>query len=243
MSFIIPQWPVPKNVFSYITTRQGGVSQGAYASFNLAQHVEDDPNLVTENRRQLEQNLHLALAESWLTQVHGIEVVTLPKAGPHTADAAITSQANTACVVLTADCLPVLLCNQEGSEVAAVHAGWKGLASGVLEATLAQMTSAPDTLFAYLGPAISAPHFEVGREVLTAFTKEHHEHQQAFKPAATPEVYYADLYLLARQKLSAQGVCNIYGGTYCTYQQEALFYSYRRDHGITGRIASLIYFT
>ena len=242
LSFIIPKWPVPENVFSRISTRKAGVSEGAYASFNVAQHVGDNKARVAINRQQLEQEIALSMEASWLNQVHGIEVTRLP-GGPLTADAAITTTINTVCVVMTADCLPVLLCNQSGTEVGAVHAGWKGLAAGVLETTLNEMHSKPAALLAYLGPAISQTYFEVGAEVRTCFVNLDKNHEQAFSASGRPQHYLADLYLLARQKLMRLGVKQIYGGQYCTYQEQDLFYSYRRDQGVTGRMASLIYFT
>ncbi len=242
LSFIVPQWPAPGNIVAGVTTRKNGMSLGAYASFNLADHVLDNPLYVTQNRQQLKRLLNLPGEPHWLTQVHGTKVVLLPEEQECTADAALTRTPDTVCVALTADCLPVLICNKQGTEVAAVHAGWKGLALGVIEATMAKMHSKVQDLLVWLGPAISQQHFEVGAEVLNAFVALCPEHQGAFIAAKKAGAYQADLYLIARQKLASLGVTDIYGGDFCTYAQDDLFYSYRRDHGVTGRMASLIYF-
>lgn len=240
LSFIVPKWPAPENVVAGTTTRRGGVSISAYKSFNLASHVNDNPEHVTQNREHLRTMLNLPTEPFWLEQVHGTDVAHLPEAQQRIADASCTETPNIICVTLTADCLPVLLCNQQGTEVAAIHAGWKGLAAGVIEATIDRMNSKPHTLMAWLGPAISQKNFEVGPEVLEIFINSHPEHQQAFIPSKTSGFYRCDLYLIARQKLKALGVTEVYGGEHCTYEEEDLFYSFRRD-GITGRMASLIY--
>lgn len=242
MSVIIPQWPAPENVFSAITTREGGVSLGPYANFNMGVHVGDDPAVVNENRYRLINNLSLPEMPHWLTQVHGVKALDLPaQKNILEADAAYTRARKVICAVLTADCLPLLVCNQQGTEVAAIHAGWKGLAAGVVEATIAQLKSPRNDLMAYLGPAISQANFEVGMDVFEAFLSKNKEHELAFKPGLKPNTYKADLYLIARQKLKNLKIDKIYGGEYCTYAQSQLFYSFRRDQGMTGRMASLIY--
>jgi polyphenol oxidase len=243
LSFIVPQWPVPGNIVAGVSTRKNGVSQGAYASFNIAEHVLDNPLDVAQNREQFKKLLHLPGEPHWLTQVHGTKVVLLPQEQERVADAALTRAPNTVCVAMTADCLPLLICNKQGTEVAAVHAGWKGLALGVIEATIAKMHSKALDLLVWLGPAISQQHFEVGAEVLNTFVTLSKAHEKAFIAGDKSGVYRADLYLIARQKLAALGIAGVYGGDFCTYAQEDLFYSHRRDKGITGRMASLIYFT
>lgn len=242
LSFIVPRWPAPGNIVAGVTTRKNGMSLGGYRSFNLADHVEDDAAHVAQNRQQLKNLLSLPSEPCWLTQVHGIKAVLLPEESERTADASLTRTPNTVCVAMTADCLPLLICNKQGTEVAAVHAGWKGLALGVVEATIAKIESKPQELLVWLGPAISQRHFEVGAEVVAAFVTQNAEHQQAFSASKKEGLYQADLYQIARQKLAALGVINVYGGDFCTYAEEDLFYSYRRDQGLTGRMASLIYF-
>ncbi len=242
LSFIVPQWPAPGNILAGVTTRKNGVSLGAYASFNLGDHVLDNPLNVAQNRQQLQTLLNLPKEPHWLTQVHGAEAVLLPQEQERTADAALTRTPNTVCVVMTADCLPLLICNKQGTEVAAVHAGWKGLALGVIEAAIIRMRSKPQDLLVWLGPGISQQHFEVGAEVLNTFVGLHAEHKQAFVVADKAGLYRANLYVIARQKLAILGVKDVYGGDFCTYAQEDLFYSHRRDNGVTGRMASLIYF-
>ena len=242
LSFIVPQWPAPGNIVAGVSTRKNGLSLGAYDSFNLGDHVLDNPRYVAQNRGQLKKLLNLPGEPHWLRQVHGTEVVLLPQEQERAADAALTRTPNTICVAMTADCLPLLICNKQGTEVAAVHAGWKGLALGVIEATIAKMQSKAQDLLVWLGPAISQQYFEVGAEVLNAFVVLNPDHQQAFVPTEKVGAYRADLYLIARQKLVAVGVKDVYGGDFCTYAQEDLFYSYRRDNGVTGRMASLVYF-
>lgn len=242
LSFIVPNWPAPENVVAGTTTRNGGVSVGPYKSFNLADYVDDQPWHVQQNREHLNAMLNLPAEPVWLKQVHGIQVIDLPSEKQRVADAALTKTPKIICAVMTADCLPVLLCNQQGTEVAAIHAGWKGLAAGVVEATIAKMTSKPEDLLVWLGPAISKKNFEVGEEVFAAFVKTNQEHEAALIKTQKQGYYHADMYLIAQQKLKKLGINAIYGGEYCTYGQEDLFFSHRRDQGITGRMASLIYF-
>lgn len=227
-----------------MTTRQGGVSQKPFASFNPATHVGDDPAAVAENRRLLRAGLRAGLPAEplWLNQVHGSGVASFSAPGiPGTpeADAAVARAPGQVCVVLTADCLPVLFCDQEGSVVAAAHAGWRGLASGVLERTLEAMAVPSDRVLAWLGAAIGPDAFEVGPEVRDAFTAQHPKTAKAFKPGRGDRLI-ADIYELARQRLAAAGVIRVYGGGLCTLRDSERFYSYRRD-GRTGRMASLIW--
>lgn len=236
--FIFPDWPAPKNIKSATTTRAGGYSQTPFDSFNLASHVEDKPDHVKQNRDLLIQELQLPSEPVWLEQVHSATAIdTLNK--NNKADASYTKQKNTVCVVMTADCLPVLFCNKQGTQVAAAHAGWRGLADGILESTLEAMNENPAELMAWMGPAIGAKVFEVGDEVRDAFIKVLPQAEQAFTQIR-PGHWLADMYLLARQRLEQQGVTEIHGGGYCTYTEKDRFYSYRRD-GKTGRMASLIW--
>jgi len=238
---IIPDWPAPAGVRAACTTREGGVSAGPYASFNLATHVGDDPAAVATNRARLVEILSLPAQPHWLNQVHGSGVVTLEddSAGLPDADASTTCRAGHVCAVLTADCLPVLFCDQSGTQVAAAHAGWRGLASGVLEATVASFDAAPGDMLAWLGPAIGAQAFEVGDEVRVAFCATDPDAAAAFA-ASGPGHWRADLYRLARQRLARAGVTRVYGGGHCSHREADLFYSFRRDED-TGRMASLVW--
>lgn len=237
---IFPDWPAPPNVRAMQTTRLGGISEGPYASLNLGDHVADDPTRVAANRQRL--NPWLPTEPLWLRQVHGTAVVHAEQAGclPQ-ADAAVASTANAVCAVMTADCLPLLVCDRSGSQVAAVHAGWRGLQAGVIEAAVAQMKVQPAELLVWLGPAIGPQAFEVGAEVRQAFVSQHAEAERAFVPVVGGK-WLANLYLLARQRLGAMGISAISGGDLCTYTDAQRFFSYRRD-GVTGRMASMIWLT
>ena len=252
-SYFIPDWHAPKNVRSAISLRTGGVSEAPFNSNNLALHVEDNSGHVLANRQALVTALNLPSDPLWLDQVHGTDIVygsniqSVPKAqGVPSADGSYTDNGNIVCAVLTADCLPVLLCNQSGTQVAAVHAGWRGLCNGILRDTVQTFAQDGNQVMAYLGPAIGPQVFEVGAEVLEAFLAkaQNAEHQQAIKvafvPSSTGRKYLADLYALARAELAACGVTGVYGGKYCTFSQSEQFYSYRRDVK-TGRNASLIW--
>lgn len=238
MSLIVPDWPAPARVKSLMTTRDGGVSQAPWASFNLGDHVGDDPADVAANRACLRQQL--PVEPGWLRQIHSARVVALGQEPNPEADAAFTHKPARVCAVLTADCLPVLFCDRAGSVVAAAHAGWRGLAGGVLEATVAAMKVPPGDLLAWLGAAIGPQAFEVGDEVRQAFIARHPEAAIAFVPQPTPGKWLADIYRLARICLGAAGVQAVYGGGHCSFSEAARFYSYRRD-GVTGRMASLIW--
>lgn len=239
--FVVPHWPAPKQVKALTTCRDGGVSIGAYSSFNLARHVDDDASAVTRNRVELVAELALPADPVWLDQVHGVDVLELDQSNKqtiHQADASLSRTQGQVCAVLTADCLPVLLCKQDGSAVAAVHAGWRGLLSGVIEKTIAALGDT-EQILAWLGPAIGPGRFEVGAEVKEAFVKKNTVMQQAFRQ--TDETHHlADLYAIARMTLIQCGVKRIYGGEYCTYNDADKFYSYRREP-VTGRMASLIW--
>ena len=242
MDLIRPEWPAPANVQAAFTTRQGGVSHGVYQGLNLGLHVADDPQLVVQNRQLLTQQLALPAAPIWLEQVHGTDVLRAetPLATPPQADAAVTTTIGLPLTVMTADCLPVLFCDKAGTVVATAHAGWRGLCAGVLEKTIAAMQVAPDEILAWIGPAIGPSAFEVGDEVKAAFVA--HDPQAAAAFVAHQDKWLADLFMLARQRISAAGVSATYGGSQCTYNDAQQFYSYRRD-GQTGRMAGLIWLT
>ncbi len=233
---------MPENVGCLSTTRRGGVSSGVFASLNLGNHVGDDPATVASNRSRVVDAV-AGQPIAWLNQVHGTAVVD---AGRFTggncipdADAAFARQANAVCAVMTADCLPVLLCDDSGCVVAAAHAGWRGLLAGVLEAAIAAMSVPGPRLMAWLGPAIGPQAFEVGEEVRASFVGADPEAVAAFRAAANGK-WLADIYMLARQRLSNRGVERVFGGNFCTVGEPDRFFSYRRD-GQTGRMASMIW--
>lgn len=238
-NFLTADWPAPANVKTLITTRNGGVSQGAYQSLNLGTHVGDNPEAVRRNREIVQQQVGLPVA--YLNQIHSTIVVNVVEALGNTpdADASVDNTGKAACAAMTADCLPVLFCDKAGTVVAAAHAGWRGLAGGVLQNTLAAMNVAPVEIMAYLGPAIGADAFEVGQDVFDAFCVPMSEAADAFEDIGGGK-YLADIYALARLVLRREGVNMIYGGTHCTVLERDTFFSYRRD-GITGRMASLIW--
>ena len=235
---LIPDWPAPNNVRTLQTTRNGGTSAAPYASFNLGDHVGDVP-LAVERNLMLLQPL-LPSEPVWLKQVHGTVVADAGNAAcwPQ-ADACITSHPGAVCVVMTADCLPVLLCDDQGSVVGAAHAGWRGLCDGVIEQTVRAMNVPPQNLMAWLGPAIGPQAFEVGEEVRTAFVAQQPEAAAAFVPGDKNK-WFADIYQLAGLRLGALGITRIYGGGLCTYADQKRFFSYRRD-GTTGRMGTFIW--
>ncbi len=239
IEWLTPDWPASASVHAATTTRGGGVSAGAYASLNLGDHVGDAPAAVAENRRRVQAALGLPAAPAWLSQVHGTDVVDAAAGCGCAADAAVADRPGVVCAVLTADCLPLLLCDRAGSRVAAVHAGWRGLLAGVVEATLARLALPGSELLVWLGPAIGPDAFEVGPEVREAFLAVDTAAAAAFRPSPQGR-WLADIYLLARQRLARCGVTAVYGGDRCTVHEAQRFYSYRRD-GVTGRMASLIW--
>lgn len=243
--WIIPDWPAPPHVHAFATTRAGGVSKPPYDSMNPAGHVGDDPADVAQNRRILMADL--PSEPLWLNQVHGNEVVERAGEGdPPCADASIAREPGQVCVVMTADCLPVLFTDRAGSVVAAAHAGWRGLARGILEETVAAMKVPPEDILAWFGPAIGPDAFEVGDEVREAFVAQHRLAAIAFRPAlpgtldGAPRKWLADIYALARIRLGNIGLSAFYGAEHCTYTDARRFYSYRRN-GPTGRMANFIY--
>lgn len=239
LELIIPDWNVPKHVQAVSTTRKEGVSRQGFASLNLACHVNDNPVHVEHNRHLLKQRLELPVEPEWLRQTHSTTVIDLDHDESRDGDAAITTTLGKIAVVLTADCMPVLFCNSQGSEVAAAHAGWRGLLKGVLEQTVLQMNSTPEEILAWMGPAIGPQHFEVGEEVRELFIQ-HTPDNAHFFSLSRPGHYLADLYSIARLRLNKLGIKQVSGGGRCTYSESSTFFSYRREK-VTGRQASLIY--
>lgn len=238
LDLLFPEWPVPGNVRSLQTLRSGGCSPAPWTSFNLGDHVGDEPSRVAANRAALRD---LLPAEPlWLQQVHGLAVLDAGSpAASLEADASFARETGKVCAVMTADCLPVLFCDHAGTVVAAAHAGWRGLLAGVLESTMQRMAVPPGELLAWLGPAIGPQAFEVGDEVRAAFVARDALAASAFSPLGTGK-WLADICQLARQRLQAAGVGSISGGEWCTVSDATRFFSYRRD-GVTGRMASLIW--
>jgi copper oxidase (laccase) domain-containing protein len=261
LQYITPDWPAPPNVRALTTTRLGGASRGPYESFNLGDHVGDDPGAVQRNRELLREALNLPSEPLWLKQVHGTNVVDAASAAPGvTADGAYTNRPGIVLAALTADCLPVFLCDRAGTKIALLHAGWRGLAGGVIEAGVARLAAAGDVqggtspgprgtsvwaggdeLLAWLGPAIGPDSYEVGDEVRAAFVARDAAAARAFR-ANGPGRWRADMYELARQRLRASGVHEVQGGQHCTLREQERFFSYRRD-GQCGRMASLLWLT
>ena len=248
LDLIEPDWPAPARVRAAFTLRTGGVSGAPYDSLNVGAHVGDVSTAVEENRRRVRERLRLPREPAWLQQVHGVEVAdldvgapaALPAAsGPARADAAVTRTPGRVCVIQVADCMPVLFAACDGSAVGAAHAGWRGLAGGVLEETVRHLGVPATQLVAWLGPTIGQQHFEVGEEVRAAFVSHDPDAASAFELNARQR-WQCDLYSLARRRLSALGVRSISGGSWCTHADAARFFSYRRD-GQCGRMAALIW--
>ena len=245
---MFPSWPAPRWVRALCTTRRGGVGDPPFDRQNLAAHVGDDAGAVRDNRAALKLALKLTRDPAWLAQMHGATVVRAEqvRAGdpPPQADACVTSKPDHVCVVLVADCLPVLFCDRSGHRVAVAHAGWRGLSQGVLEATVMAMGVAPASVLAWLGPAIGPEKFEVGPEVREAFMVTDPGAAECFKPVATEgppsDRYLADIFALAKRRLGAVGVTQVHGGGICTVSDEESFFSHRRD-GRTGRMAAMIW--
>jgi len=242
-ALLIPDWPVPARVRAVVTTRAlPGASRDAYAAFNLGARCGDEPVAVAANRHALAETLGLPAAPRWLHQVHGDRSLRITEellAGEPEADAAFTTRRNTVLAILTADCLPILVSNRDGDEVAAIHAGWRGLSQNVIEHCLRRLRGPADNLLVWLGPAIGAASYEVGAEVRDAFVAHAAEAGVAFTPTR-PGHWRCDLYTLARQRFAALGVTRVYGGDFDTFRDQR-FYSYRRDGARSGRFASLIW--
>jgi YfiH family protein len=239
--YINPDWPAPDNIKAFTTLRFDGHSQPPFDSFNLSTREPADTKDALANRQQLKQELGLNNEPVWISQVHGTKAIqadACSKTGPE-ADASYTREPNTICAVLTADCLPLLVCNKTGTEVAAIHAGWKGLQAGVIEATLAELSSPAEDCLVWLGPGMGPKAFEVRDDVRDLFLAADPQAEQAFK-SINEHQWLCDIYALAKQRLHKLGVTNIYGGDRCTYTESENFYSYRRNP-VTGRMASLIW--
>ena len=235
-----PDWEAPAHVRAFVTTRAGGVSQGEYASMNLGSRSGDDAGHVARNRAIVRD--HLPSMPRWMVQVHGTDVADLDRLGDSqvaTADAAIASQPGRVGVVLTADCMPLFLADEKGTRVGVAHAGWRGMAGGVIENVVAAFGVPPSSLMAWMGPTIGPQAFEVGPEVREAFMKADAAAESAFR-AHTPGKFMADLYALARQRLARAGVTRVGGGRFCTYTDTARFFSYRREQK-SGRMGAFIW--
>lgn len=239
IEIIEPAWPAPPGVRAVVTTRNGGASEAPYDSFNLGLHVGDDGARVQRNRTRLREILGLPAEPDWIAQTHGTRAVVLEEETDRDADAAITRVAGQVAVVMVADCLPILISNRDGSEVAALHAGWRGLQAGVIASTLERMQSKPSQLMAWIGPGISRHHFEVGDEVLAAFESAVDGARDYFEAHGEGH-WMCDLAGLAARVLERLGVTGIYRDPHCSYRDAAQFYSYRRE-GVTGRMAALIW--
>lgn len=245
LDFIVPDWPAPATIKAAFSLRTGGVSRPPFDTLNIGTHVGDEPALVSENRGRIRQALSLPVEPTWLEQVHGADVVMLAQSAsaaeaPYPrADAAVTRFSRPVCAVQVADCMPVLFAARDGSAVGAAHAGWRGLAGGVLEATVRALAVDPSQLIAWMGPAIGPEHFEVGGEVREAFLSQDPLAAAAFAQNARGR-WQCDLYALARRRLQAIGISSVSGGGWCTYGDSGRFFSYRRD-GRCGRMAALIW--
>ncbi len=240
IEIIEPDWPAPPGIRACFTTRRGGVSAAPYDSCNLGLHVGDAEMSVLANRAALRAQLNLPAEPCWIAQTHGTDVVLLEADASRDADAAITREPGNVAVVMVADCLPILLCNRRGDEVAAVHAGWRGLQRGVVEAALAAMHSSPGDLMAWIGPGITQPNFEVGGEVRDAFGAAIDGAARYFIASPRAGRWLCDLAGLAERVLEQRGVARVFRGSGCTFRDRDEFFSYRRD-GVTGRMAALVW--
>lgn len=239
--YLFANWSAPENICAFTTTRNGGVSEEGYESLNLSLSSGDKVERVMKNRQKVIDDNGWGSEPLWLRQVHGTHVIDAEVCDAVSeADAVVSRQVGLPAMVMTADCLPVLFCNDSGTCVAAAHAGWQGLAAGVLESTVAAMKCLPSELIAWMGPAISQEYFEVGAEVRDAFLEKDAEASQGFIPGKGDR-WYADLYMLARQRLDCLGITRVYGGDCCTHAQEKLFFSYRRDGKVSGRMTSAVW--
>jgi len=245
-SYILPDWPAPQGIKAYSTTRIGGCSKKPFDSFNLAKHVDDNNNEVLFNREKLKTDLHLPNSPIWLEQIHScnlvdldsLEQISIQKPRILTADGSFTSNPNRICTVMTADCLPILLCNKKGTWVASIHAGWRGLADGIVQKAINAYAGTSQELIAWMGPAIGQDQFEVGFDVKQKFEISVKE-VESFFIEKNDNKFLCDLYGICRNILQQYKI-QTYGGQWCTYSQESQFFSYRRD-GATGRMASLIW--
>lgn len=240
LDLIIPDWPAPNWIKAYTTTRVGGFSHAPYNSLNIATHVGDNLNDVSKNRQLLQNNLHLKNPIIWLEQIHGNTAISADRPiDSLTADAIYSKTEQTVCAIQTADCLPLLICCSSSYVVAAIHAGWKGLSNDIIENTINALALPPQDILVWLGPAIGPHAFIVGEEVFQSFTEKDQTAKMAFKPINN-NLWQANLYKLAQQRLHKLGITSIYGGHFCTFIDDHRFFSYRRDK-ITGRMLSLIW--
>jgi len=237
---LTPDWPAPANVKAFSSTRTGGISQAPWSSLNLATHVDDNADHVKYNRQQLQQSLNLPTEPCWLQQTHSkhmVEACIEPMDAQ--ADGSYSRRVRQVCAVLTADCMPLLMCDEKGTQVAAIHAGWRGMASGILQQAIASFKAPANEILVWMGPAIGASAFAVGHDVYQAFCSRWPESSSAFTSAGNHK-YHFDLYHQARLLLNSMGIEQLSGGGFCTYTDSQRFFSYRRD-GTTGRMASLIW--
>lgn len=243
MQAIFPKWHVPSNIRAFTTTREGGVSKAPFESFNLGDHVGDEKSAVKTNRTLLVEKFHLPHSPLFLTQTHSTNVIQLPYSGNNfEADAVYTNQPHQVCTVMTADCLPVLFTTKQGNEVAAAHAGWRGLCDGILEETVKYFQARPQDIIVWLGPAIGPLAFQVGKDVIEQFMRVDPIAEAAFIADPSQQgKYFGNLYQLATQRLNKLGITEISGGDHCTFNEKDRFFSYRRE-GKTGRMASVIWF-
>ncbi len=240
LGWIRAEWPAPSNIRAGSTTRLGGVSKGSYYSFNIAAHVGDDMNDVGENRRRLRQELKLPAEPLWLQQIHSNRIIQNGKSADDLqADGAYANKTGRVCVVMTADCLPILLCNERGTEIAAIHVGWRGFSRNIIKNAISSFTSAPENLMAWMGPCICPVHYEIDVNVHDACLQILPGSVDAFT-SSRPGHWYADLKKLARQQLTNMGIYQISESSFCTFADDSLFYSYRRE-AVCGRIATLIW--
>ncbi len=238
---ITPDWPLQDRVSALTTTRNGGVSVSPYDTLNLALHVGDQEPRVIANRTMLRERLQLAQEPKWLQQTHSNKVVDAAKvhADAVIADASYTTEPDVACAVLTADCLPIVFSDESGACVGIAHAGWRGLLQGIIQSTVAAMSTCSPPAYAWLGPAIGPQAFEVGDDVYLPYTRQNAAFEEAFT-AIGPGKWRLDIYRAAKIVLAAADIFSVYGGDYCTYSDDEYFYSYRRSH-CTGRIATLVW--
>ncbi|OOF84555.1 multi-copper polyphenol oxidoreductase [Rodentibacter ratti] len=243
MQAIFPKWQVPSNIHAFTTTRESGVSKAPFESFNLGDHVGDEKSAVKTNRTLLVEKFHLPHSPLFLTQTHSTNVIQLPYSGNNfEADAVYTNQPHQVCTVMTADCLPVLFTTKQGNEVAAAHAGWRGLCDGILEETVKYFQARPQDIIVWLGPAIGPLAFQVGKDVIEQFMRVDPIAETAFIADLSQQgKYFGNLYQLATQRLNKLGITEISGGDHCTFNEKDRFFSYRRE-GKTGRMASVIWF-
>lgn len=243
MQALYANWSAPGNIHALTTTRTGGVSEAPFESFNLGDHVGDSKSAVKTNRTLLVEKFSLPQSPLFLTQTHSTRVIQLPYTGEHIeADAVYTNQPNQVCTVMTADCLPVLFTTKQGNEVAAAHAGWRGLCDGVLEETVKCFQSKSEDILAWFGPAIGPTAFQVGQDVVDQFVAMDTNSQLAFQADSNEDgKFLGNLYQIATQRLNRLGITQIFGGDHCTFNEKDTFFSYRRDNQ-TGRMASVIWF-